>query len=122
MRERLHRHFSGRIIRHPRDELSEAIARVSLELQRLGILLLPSRALQVDDHLTRGGKRRLRTEVFFDERQREIDPGGDTGGGVEVAILDEERVCINPQLRKSLGYVRGEAPMRRDAAAIEQVR
>src|SRR5690349_5362182 len=106
----------------PCHEIGEAIGRAHLELERLGILLLPARALEINDKLARDRERELRAMVFLDQREREIDAGRDAARGVEPTVLDEERIAVDAQRRKARGERIGVAPVRRDLAAVEETR
>ena len=43
-------------------------------------LRLPAGTLQEQDHVSRDGERKLATEIFFDQRKRQIHAGADTRG------------------------------------------
>ena len=93
-----------------------------LELQRLGILFLTAGTFQINDHLARDRERDLRSKILLDQREREINPGGDAGRSVELPVLHEQGVRLHLQLRKTLRDISRKAPVRRDAAAIQQSR
>src|SRR5215470_17453942 len=64
----------------------------------------------------------MRTEIFLDKREREIDTGGDSGGRIERAILDIQGVSLNLQLRKTRSEIGSESPVGRHISSIHQSR
>jgi hypothetical protein len=56
-------------------------------LQRLGVLFLSARALEINDQVTRHGKGDFSAVIFLDESKRQVDSSGDAGRGVERAIF-----------------------------------
>ncbi|HEY0180230.1 MAG TPA: hypothetical protein VGC30_11465 [Dokdonella sp.] len=77
-------------------------------------------ALHVDHQLARDRERDARAEILLDQREREIDAGGDAAGAVVRAVLDEDRAAVDDEARNVLRERRGETPVGCDATAVEQ--
>src|SRR5438067_2879503 len=107
---------------HPGSEIGEAIGRIALKLQRLGILLLPAGSFQIHDQLPRDRDRDARSEVFLDECQGEVHARRNPTGGEKRSIFHKERVMIYVELRETAGHILGEPPMSRYGAAVEKTR
>jgi hypothetical protein len=108
-----------RIVRDPACQFSQAIVRLSLKPQRLGVLLLPAGPLQINDQLAGYSQRGGWSQIFLDQRQREIDPGGYSSGSVKLPVLQKNGIRLNLQLRKMPYQMVGEPPVSRHAPAIE---
>ena len=65
-------------------------------------------------------KRELAAEILLDQRQRQVDAGGDAGRGPDIAVLDEDRIGLQLHLGKALGELGAAAPMRHRAPSVEQ--
>ena len=72
--------------RHPGGEVGEAARRAGLEPQGFGILPLAAGAPDVDHQLPRDRQRRGRAQVLLDQRQGQVDAGGDPRRGGEAAV------------------------------------
>src|SRR5260370_37926600 len=83
---------------------------------------LTTRAPNEQDEVAGHLKGRAWTEILLDERQREIDSGGDAGRGVDIAVAHEDRVRIDLDRRVSAGEGVARGPVRRRAAAVEAPR
>ena len=58
--------------------------------------------------------------VVLDERQRQVDAGGDAGRRPHVAVADPDRVGVDVDVRVLGGEPRGAGPVRRRPPAVEQ--
>jgi hypothetical protein len=74
----------------------------------------------IDDKLLRRALGGWLTQILGDQRQREINPGGDASRGPHRAIADEDPVGLDVDLRIGTRELGGTAPMRRRAPAVEQ--
>src|SRR5436305_241285 len=101
--------------RDPRREVREPVARLDLETEGFGILVLAARPLEVHDHFTSDGESGLRTEVFLDHREREVDARGYPGARIETIILVEQCVAIDRERREAALEVVDVRPVRRHA-------
>src|SRR5437870_13665914 len=88
-------------------------------MERLGELILPPGALQINDQLARHGQRGTWSLVLFDQREREINSRGNAGRRVELPILDVERVGVDAELGKAVRHVLAGRPVCRDASSVE---
>jgi hypothetical protein len=83
-------------------------------------LRLAAGALEEHDELPCDCERDVGAEVIFDERECEVDAGGDSGGGPHVAVADENRIWFH----LNIGVRRGESvavlPVCGRAAIVEQ--
>src|SRR6185312_11036856 len=75
-REGGYRDIAGKMSANPGDQVREGVGPADLITQGLRVLLLSARPLEVDNHLPRHCERGLRSEVFLDQREREVDAGG----------------------------------------------
>jgi hypothetical protein len=67
-------------------------------------------------------QRRVPAQVVLDQGQRQVDPGGDPGGGGDVPVGDEDRVRVDGDLGEP-GRERGAVgPVGGDPAPVEQAR
>ena len=116
--------FHGKIFvevsRHPCRQIGEAAGGSNLKLQRLGELLLPPGPLHVDHQFARHGKGHAGSEVFFNQCQGKINPGGDARRGVELAVPNVESIGIHLQRRKAAGQLGGELPVSGHSPPVEQ--
>src|SRR6185295_18891178 len=53
---------------HPGNEIGKVVGSLNLKLQRLRVLLLPTRALQVNDEFSRDSQGYSRTVIFLTQR------------------------------------------------------
>lgn len=74
----------------------------------------------MDDELLRDPAGDGGTEVVLDQREREVDPGGDAGGGPDVAVPHKDAVGIDADLREPPGEMVGAVPVRRRAPPVEE--
>lgn len=91
-----------------------------LHFQSGAELRLAARAPQEEDELTRDGKRGRGTQIIFDEGEAEINPGRDTGRGVEWRFGDEDCIRLHPDLRKQMAHPMAGVPVGGGAAAVEE--
>src|ERR1051326_1003148 len=104
----------------PRREILESIRGRHLELQWLAELALPAGSLEVHDHLARDGERGLGSVILFDEREREIDTRGHSGGRIELSRLEKNGVRVQLEFWKALCQIVSETPMCGDGSAVEE--
>jgi len=90
---------------YPGGQIGESVRRLELESQRLGELLLPTGALEVDDHLARDSESGSRPVILFNHRQREVNAGRDPRGRIEVSDFEEQSVYVQPELGKSSRHI-----------------
>jgi hypothetical protein len=83
-------------------------------------LQLAAGTLEEHDELARDPRGDIASEVFLDKGESEIQPGGDAGGGANLAIPDVDGVLIDLYFGISLRKLPGDDPMRRHAAAVQQ--
>jgi hypothetical protein len=88
--------IAGGVCDDPVDNSPEGGSDVRGQREPFGELRLSPRALEEYDDPTGDGAREFRAVVFFDEREREVDAGGDPGRGREIAIADEDPVGLEP--------------------------
>ena len=91
-----------------------------LQGQRRAELRLAARALQEDDEMAGHRQGELAAEILLDQRQRQIDSGGDAGRGPDVAVADEDRIGLQVHGGKAAGEFGAAPPVRHGATAIEQ--
>ena len=58
--------------------------------------------------------------VVLDQRQGEVDAGGDAGGGPHVPVAGVDRIGIDLQRRVLVGQLLGPGPVGGDRPAVEQ--
>ena len=115
----------GEVVAEPGQQVTHRLGVGGLPGQQGGELRLPAGALQVDDQLTGDGGRGLVSVVVGDEREGQIDAGGDARGGPHVAVVDVDRVGLhrdcrrrwNPAAAQSAQWVVARRPWSRPAAA-----
>lgn len=105
---------------HPGERCAEGFGLVGADQRRFDILGLVAVALRRDDHATGNGRSDVGAVVLANDMERKIDGGGGSGRGENLAVVDIEdaRVDLDPGITG--GEFSGPAPMRGDAAAIEQ--
>jgi len=74
----------------------------------------------VDHELLRSALGDALAQILGDERQREVDAGGDAGRGPNRPVSDEDTVGLDADLRTGAGGLGGGRPMRGGAATVEQ--
>ncbi|MNL22642.1 hypothetical protein D3C87_1439970 [compost metagenome] len=99
------RRFVGRHRRHQRAELRLATLALHHHQQHFGHILGNFFAMVPSDH-----------------RQRQVDAGGDTTGGDQVAVLNKDLVGFDGGRRECLDQAFGVMPMRGHAIPVEQPR
>ena len=61
-------------------------------------------------------------QVVLDQRQRQVDAGGDAGRGPDLPLAHEDPIGLHPDPRIAPSEVVGAAPMRRRPLAVQQAR
>jgi hypothetical protein len=106
------------------DDVVEHVSQRALglggEVETRAELRLASGSLHEDDEVTRDVAGELGAVVGLDEREAEVDPGGDARGGMDGAVVDEDRVRVEGDLRVGAGELGGDLPVGGGAAAVEQ--
>lgn len=87
---------------------------------RFDVLRLIACALGGDDHAPGDGCGDGGSVVLADDVKGEVDGGGGSGGGEYLAVVDVEDAGVDLDVGIAGGEFGGPAPMRGDAAAIEQ--
>ncbi|MCY1528668.1 hypothetical protein D9M68_637820 [compost metagenome] len=64
--------------------------------------------------------RQVGPEIALDQRQRQVDAGGDASGGPVLAAFDEDAVVLHAQGRVVRLQAGGRTPVRGDGPAVEQ--
>src|SRR6202035_2350916 len=72
------------------------------------------------DQLAGDGEGRVAAQVVLDQGEREVDAGRDPGRGGEVAVLDEDRVGVDRDVRVLGGEVVAALPVGGDRAPGQQ--
>ena len=98
---------------------AQRLAIGSLRFEMRAELRLVAGAPQKQHQLASDRERQLPAEVFFDQRKREIDAGGDAGGRVHVAVTHEDRLAFDPHRGIAVGEPLATRPVRRRAPAVE---
>ena len=83
-------------------------------------LQLPAGTLEEHDELARDPHGDIASEVFLDKGESEIQPGGDAGGGANLAVPDVDGVLIDLYFGISRRKLPGDGPMRRHPAPVQQ--
>lgn len=90
------------------------------DLEEGGELRLPARPALVDDELLRDAADDGGPEVVLDQREREVDPRGDAGGGPDVAVPHVDAVGVDADLRIAAAETVGAVPVRGRAPSVEE--
>ena len=70
--------------------------------------------------VARDGVGRLVALVLLDQREREVDAGGDAGGGEDAPVPDVDRVRVDGHGGEAAAQRRGVLPVRGGPAALQQ--
>src|SRR2546428_5155777 len=84
--------------------------------------VLPARATEEQHQLARHLQGCGGAEVLFDPGEREIDPGGDTGRGVDVPVLHPGRSWVDGDPRVAIGELARVPPVHSRAPAVHDAR
>ncbi len=100
----------------------QAVETPAFILKRKGSaeLRLPAGALEEDDELACDGERNIASEIVFHQRQCQIDSGRHAGGGPDAAVLNEDRVGIEPDLGEAFPELAAALPVRDRTSAVQQ--
>jgi len=90
--------------------------------QRRGELRLSAGPLHVYDEVTRHAAGQIRAVLAFDERESQVDAGGDSGRGEDLTVLDEQRVRLDLDVRISPCQQLRVPPVRSGPPAGQQPR
>src|SRR5262249_2819432 len=91
-----------------------------LQGERRAELRLSAWPFEENDELACDRQRDPLAEIRLDERQRQIDPGGEAGRSPEGSISDEDRIGARAHRGKSACEFGTSPPMRNCSAAIEE--
>src|SRR5258708_5322425 len=120
--ERRDAEIVGEMLRQPVVQRGEAAIVTRLALEQGAELRLATRALEEDDEMARHAQGHGAAEILLDQSQRQVDAGGDAGGGPDLAVAQEDRVGLDGDAGVApLQGVAG-APMRDSAPSVEQAR
>lgn len=90
------------------------------KFQERGELSLRARATVIDEQVSRRSLRYSDAEVLLDEREREVNSGGYTAGGVDVSVLHVNLVAVHPDFGERAPQLSGRLPVSGRLAAIQQ--
>ena len=90
-----HGQVVGEVVTQPGQQVAHRFGVGCLPGQDRGELRLAAGAPQVDDQLTGDGGGGLVSVVVGDESEREVDAGGDAGGGPHVAVVHVDGVGVD---------------------------
>ena len=68
----------------------------------------------------RHAQRQFRPQIFFDQRQRQINAGGYSRRGVNISVTNEDRIGVELDGWKALDHLLTKVPVRRRAPPVEQ--
>ena len=117
--ERIDRQWLVEVFRHPHLELVHRLRVRRLRFEGYADLGLPARATEEQHQLARHLQGRGGAEVLFDPGEGEIDPGGDTGRGVDVPVLHPGRSWIDGDPRVAICELSRVPPVRGHAPAVQ---
>lgn len=83
-------------------------------------LALPAGALQVHHQLPGHPHRGLAAEILRDQREGQIQAGGEPGAGPHVTVADEDRVGVHRDRRMFGGELAGGRPVCGGTFAVQQ--
>ena len=104
----------------PALEVAQTVALRRLRGELDAELRLVPRASQEEHQPAGDGERGLVAEVVLDEREREVDARGDSGGGEDVAVTNEDRVGFDPNSRMTARECLARGPVSGRAPAVEE--
>ena len=87
---------------------------------RRGELGLPAGPVQEHDQPAGHGLGHVDAEVLLDQRQREVDAGGDPGARPVLAVADVDRVGVDGEAGVVLGQLAGAGPVGGDPPSVEE--
>ncbi len=91
-----------------------------LELQQGGKLRLAAQPAVVDHHGPGDRPAHLCAEILLDQSQRQIDAGGDPGGGPDAAVADVDLVGVDTPAGRAALQLGGVGPVGGRAAPVQQ--
>ena len=89
-------------------------------VQEHALLLAVAVPADVDDHLSRHARGHQRAVRLLDQRQRHVDSGRDARAGDDSTVLHEQPVVDDTGPRVLALEARGDLPVRRARASVEQ--
>src|SRR5690348_15470692 len=107
------------VIARERERLPHT-ARSGFELQQGGELGLSAVATVMDDEVPGDLLGQCGTVILLDQRQRQVDAGGNARGGPGIGVLYENPVGVDSNLWKAGLQHASVAPMRRRSTAFQQ--
>jgi hypothetical protein len=110
----------AQIVQQPDLQIAHWRAVGSLQRERGAELRLAARTAKKDDEGSRHEQRQFRPPVFFNQRQRQIDPGCNSGRGVNVPIANEDGVGIESDGGKTFGHLLTKMPVGRRSTTVQQ--
>ena len=116
--------WNGEIVRgvlgRPRDEVTHRRCLRALQPERRAVLALVARPAQVHDHRSRDGERQVGSEVFLDQRERQVDPGAHARRRVHAAISHPDAILFDVHAWIAAGQLAGARPVRGRRPPVEQ--
>ena len=119
--EMLDRQWLGEMLAHPVDQVGEA-ARLPTDVEASRELRLSARPTLVDDQLLRRMTGDVGAEIVLDQRECEVDAGGNTRRRPHIAVAHEDAVEVERDAGIEAREEGGAGPMRRGAPPIQQSR
>ena len=104
----------------PALEVAQTVALRRLRGELGAELRLVPRPSQEEHQPAGDGERGLVAEVVLDEREREVDARGDSGGGEDVAVTNEDRVGFDLNSRMTARECLARGPVSGRAPAVEE--
>ena len=101
-------------------QLAQRRAVGSLQRERGAELRLAARTAQKNNQGARHAQRQFRSQIFFDQRQRQINACSNSRRGVDISVANEDRIGIELDSWKTFGHLLTKVPVRRRAPPVEQ--
>ncbi len=109
------------VLVHPGEHVADALL-LALRYGAVDVLALAAVALGRDDHAARDRVGRRAAELLAHDVQARVDPRGRARARDDVAVVDEQDVRVHLDLRVAGRELVGVAPVRRDAAPVDEPR
>ena len=116
----LDRMLGGDIVDDQPLDFAQRLSSRLLSGKRGAELRLVAGAAQEQHQMTGDHQRGVAIEILLHERQREVHPRGNAGGGPDVAVAQEDRVWVDVHTGMQPRELRSGRPVRGGSAALEQ--
>src|SRR5260370_27841345 len=108
-----------KMLRHPNAQFTQRVWFKRLSPKRYTELGLVARSAQEDyqhasDFQSQGG-----AVIFLEQRQRKVDASGHASRGVEIVVLNPDRLGVDIDLGIALSQLGGKCPMGGGSAGLE---